>query len=304
MDLGTIKKRLENNYYWRGKEAIDDFTTLFSNCYIYNKPGEDVVVMAQTLEKIFLTKVSAMPKDEVELEAPAPKNARGKKTSAPRPPGSCMPTTPGASSAAPPALLGVVPAAAPQNMAPKKPLPAPVTSSVPAAQPVANSLHKSVPVATPPVTSTAPPRLPLGTGAPASIPGSTATTTVPTALPPGTHNSLPKQVAPPPSYHGNHGQPPVGNPAMAVGSPQVLPGKGVAAPQVIPPAQPAKVKKGVKRKADTTTPTTTALDPMSYPIDAKTAKINSRRESGRQIKKVSNYFVCVSVCNCCVLHVC
>lgn len=57
MDLGTIKKRLENNYYWSGKECIQDFNTMFTNCYVYNKPGEDVVVMAQTLEKMFLAKV-------------------------------------------------------------------------------------------------------------------------------------------------------------------------------------------------------------------------------------------------------
>lgn len=57
MDLGTIKKRLENNYYWCGKECIQDFNTMFNNCYVYNKPGEDVVVMAQTLEKLYLAKV-------------------------------------------------------------------------------------------------------------------------------------------------------------------------------------------------------------------------------------------------------
>lgn len=57
MDLGTIKKRLENIYYWSGKECIQDFNTMFTNCYVYNKPGEDVVVMAQALEKLFLTKV-------------------------------------------------------------------------------------------------------------------------------------------------------------------------------------------------------------------------------------------------------
>lgn len=38
MDLGTIKKRLENNYYWKAQEAIDDFQAMFDNCYIYNKP--------------------------------------------------------------------------------------------------------------------------------------------------------------------------------------------------------------------------------------------------------------------------
>lgn len=57
MDLGTIKKRLENNYYWCADECIQDFNAMFNNCYTYNKPGEDVVVMAQTLEKLFLAKV-------------------------------------------------------------------------------------------------------------------------------------------------------------------------------------------------------------------------------------------------------
>ena len=32
--------------------------------------GEDIVVMAQTLEKLFLTKIAAMPKEEVELAPP------------------------------------------------------------------------------------------------------------------------------------------------------------------------------------------------------------------------------------------
>ncbi|KAJ8945813.1 hypothetical protein NQ314_009035 [Rhamnusium bicolor] len=78
MDLGTIKKRLDNNYYWSGKECIQDFNTMFTNCYVYNKPGEDVVVMAQTLEKVFLTKVADMPKEEFVVETPA-KGAKGKK---------------------------------------------------------------------------------------------------------------------------------------------------------------------------------------------------------------------------------
>ena len=71
MDFGSIKKRLENRYYWSAKECIQDFNTMFTNCYIYNKPGEDVVLMAQTLEKIFLTKVAAMPKEEIEIEEPS-----------------------------------------------------------------------------------------------------------------------------------------------------------------------------------------------------------------------------------------
>ena len=90
MDFGTIKKRLENNYYWSAKECIKDFNTVFTNCYVYNKAGEDIVVMAQTLEKLFLTKIASMPKDEQELmpapkEAPVPKVA--KKVIAPGTPG-------------------------------------------------------------------------------------------------------------------------------------------------------------------------------------------------------------------------
>lgn len=37
MDMGTIKRRLENNYYWNAQECIQDFNTMFTNCYIYNK---------------------------------------------------------------------------------------------------------------------------------------------------------------------------------------------------------------------------------------------------------------------------
>jgi len=72
MDFGTIKKRLDNNYYWSAKECIKDFNTVFTNCYVYNKAGEDIVVMAQTLEKLFLTKIASMPKEEQETN-PAPK---------------------------------------------------------------------------------------------------------------------------------------------------------------------------------------------------------------------------------------
>ncbi|CAG0879928.1 unnamed protein product [Darwinula stevensoni] len=43
MDLGTIKKRLESNYYWSGKECIQDFNTMFTN-YVYNKPGLENLV--------------------------------------------------------------------------------------------------------------------------------------------------------------------------------------------------------------------------------------------------------------------
>ncbi|XP_051960949.1 bromodomain-containing protein 3-like isoform X2 [Xyrauchen texanus] len=82
MDMGTIKKRLENVYYWSASECMQDFNTMFTNCYIYNKPTDDIVLMAQALEKIFLQKVALMPQEEVELLPPAPKG-KGRKPPGP-----------------------------------------------------------------------------------------------------------------------------------------------------------------------------------------------------------------------------
>lgn len=40
MDMGTIRKRLENNYYRSASECMQDFNAMFTNCYIYNKVRE------------------------------------------------------------------------------------------------------------------------------------------------------------------------------------------------------------------------------------------------------------------------
>uniref|UniRef100_A0A8D2KVF6 Bromodomain testis-specific protein n=1 Tax=Varanus komodoensis TaxID=61221 RepID=A0A8D2KVF6_VARKO len=64
MDLTTIQKRLEHNYYTCAAECIENFKTMFANCYLYNKPGDDIVFMAQELEKVFLQKVAQMPAEE------------------------------------------------------------------------------------------------------------------------------------------------------------------------------------------------------------------------------------------------
>ncbi|XP_062973793.1 bromodomain testis-specific protein [Elgaria multicarinata webbii] len=64
MDLTTIQKRLEHNYYACAVECIENFKTMFANCYLYNKPGDDIVFMAQELEKVFLQKVAQMPAEE------------------------------------------------------------------------------------------------------------------------------------------------------------------------------------------------------------------------------------------------
>uniref|UniRef100_A0A2C9KCG6 Bromodomain-containing protein 2 n=1 Tax=Biomphalaria glabrata TaxID=6526 RepID=A0A2C9KCG6_BIOGL len=79
MDLGTIKKRLETYYYNSAKEAMQDFNTMFTNCYVYNKPGDDITLMAQELEKLFLQKVADMPPEEIELPIGG-KKGRGSKS--------------------------------------------------------------------------------------------------------------------------------------------------------------------------------------------------------------------------------
>uniref|UniRef100_A0A2K5YH83 Bromodomain-containing protein 2 n=1 Tax=Mandrillus leucophaeus TaxID=9568 RepID=A0A2K5YH83_MANLE len=78
MDVGTIKRRLENSYYWATSECMEDLNTMFTNCYIYNKPTDNIVLMAQTLEKIFLQKVASMPQEEQELVVTIPNNSHKK----------------------------------------------------------------------------------------------------------------------------------------------------------------------------------------------------------------------------------
>uniref|UniRef100_A0A3Q2QK49 Bromodomain-containing protein 2 n=1 Tax=Fundulus heteroclitus TaxID=8078 RepID=A0A3Q2QK49_FUNHE len=80
MDLSTIKRRLENRYYWEASECIKDVNVMFTNCYMYNKPGDDIVFMAQSLEKAFLQKLSQMPKDELVPTTSSPEPLKVKKT--------------------------------------------------------------------------------------------------------------------------------------------------------------------------------------------------------------------------------
>ncbi|XP_075594550.1 bromodomain-containing protein 2 isoform X3 [Balearica regulorum gibbericeps] len=204
MDMGTIKRRLENNYYWGAAECMQDFNTMFTNCYIYNKPTDDIVLMAQTLEKIFLQKVAQMPPEEQEIVVPVAKNSHKK----------------GASRAA--ALLAGLTAA----------------QQVPA---VSSVSHTAVYAPSP---------------------------DIPTTI--------------------------VNIPHPSVISAPLLKSLHSAAPTVLAapaPTQPVAKKKGVKRKADTTTPTTTAIiatsgesSPSATLLEAKAAKIPARRESGRPIK--------------------
>ncbi|TRY60466.1 hypothetical protein DNTS_028904 [Danionella cerebrum] len=192
MDMGTIKKRLENVYYWSASECMQDFNTMFTNCYIYNKPTDDIVLMAQALEKIFLQKVALMPQEEVELLPPAPKG-KGRKPGGPG-------TQDGAVSTGSPTSVFTGATSPSSQTVVVSPAPVPnVTPSIPAVQ------------------------------------NSTAAAMIPS----------------------------------------------------MPPSQPLIKKKGVKRKADTTTPTTSAITASrsQSPTPLSEGKMSSRREStGRSIK--------------------
>uniref|UniRef100_A0A182MSI1 Bromo domain-containing protein n=1 Tax=Anopheles culicifacies TaxID=139723 RepID=A0A182MSI1_9DIPT len=294
MDLGTIKKRLENNYYWTSKECIQDFNTMFTNCYVYNKPGEDVVVMAQTLEKLFLTKVSLMPKDETEMEVQQPKGGKKKPRSL-APPGTLVGNTSVTGAAA---AAGVAPnaaivaganavavaaaAAAAARARPGSALGAAVSSSVPPLSAVPPGVvGASSTVVVPSVP-------PIGTLPPQTVPGSTNTTT--TAGPNSAVAALTAAAAVAAVASTPHnpmsnpiGAPVVNKPTAPANPPYMVNSSQAGMETVLPPQQPAKVKKGVKRKADTTTPTATVFDPhYGTPMDSNAAKIATRRESGRQ----------------------
>ncbi|XP_069842401.1 bromodomain-containing protein 3 isoform X3 [Dendropsophus ebraccatus] len=270
MDMGTIKKRLENNYYWSANECMQDFNTMFTNCYIYNKSTDDIVLMAQALEKIFLQKVAQMPQEEVELLPPVPKG-KGKK---PTPPAAQTPVIteqePPVEKAAPSPKPVVVERSPPKAAIVERSPPKPVVverSSGRRAEPAverrrerykATSQASSISSVSPTVqlTNIAPLVSQTPVIAATPVPTITANVTVP----------------------------------VTTAAPQPPPAAPVPVAPVVPPAAPVVKKKGVKRKADTTTPTTSAItasrSESPVPIsDPKQAKVANRREStGRPIK--------------------
>ncbi|GAU95456.1 hypothetical protein RvY_07070-2 [Ramazzottius varieornatus] len=85
MDMGTIKKRLENFWYTSGQQCVEDFRLMFNNCYRYNPPGHIIYQWAQELEKNLNSRLSSLPTPELIVpfatksksskKAPAPKRA-------------------------------------------------------------------------------------------------------------------------------------------------------------------------------------------------------------------------------------
>uniref|UniRef100_A0A1A8HVU2 Bromodomain containing 4 n=1 Tax=Nothobranchius kuhntae TaxID=321403 RepID=A0A1A8HVU2_NOTKU len=71
MDLGTIKKKLDNRQYRDAQEFAADIRLMFSNCYKYNPPDHDVVSMAHKLQDVFEMRFAKMP-DDPEEPTPVP----------------------------------------------------------------------------------------------------------------------------------------------------------------------------------------------------------------------------------------
>lgn len=85
MDFGTIRKRLVNKYYWSSTECIEDINLVFRNCLIYNKPGQDIVIMTQKVAKVFETKIQTMMEQmETEQDMDAIKTSEKRQKKAPR----------------------------------------------------------------------------------------------------------------------------------------------------------------------------------------------------------------------------
>ncbi|GFN82764.1 hypothetical protein PoB_000927000, partial [Plakobranchus ocellatus] len=230
MDLGTIKKRLEQHYYNSPKECMEDFNTMFTNCYVYNKPGDDITLMAQELEKLFLHKVADMPQVEVELPIGG-KKGRGAKAAA--------------AAAARSAL---------KNMGSDK-----------------SGATGLIPRSTPPRSATA-----LAYQSPSKL-AQIASPLTSQAATANTQAGIPPSLAP----------------SMAIEEIQPVSATSLP-PAAVLPSQPAKPKKSLKRKADTTTPGnyigSSNMPPMRYEAPYEPLKIGgkgepNRRESVRQKKK-------------------
>lgn len=85
MDLGTVKSRLNTNWYKSPKEFAEDVRLTFQNAMLYNPKGQDVHFMAEELLKIFEEKWSAIEADymremrnvaDYEMSFPAPASKR------------------------------------------------------------------------------------------------------------------------------------------------------------------------------------------------------------------------------------
>ncbi|GBN22212.1 Bromodomain-containing protein 4A [Araneus ventricosus] len=61
MDLITIKKKLYNHEYKKPEEFASDVRLIFTNCYKYNPPDHETILMAKKLQDSFEMRYFNMP---------------------------------------------------------------------------------------------------------------------------------------------------------------------------------------------------------------------------------------------------
>ena len=61
MDMGTIKGKMENRVYSSSNEFATDMRLMFTNCYKYNPPDHEVVIMARKLQDVFEMRFAKIP---------------------------------------------------------------------------------------------------------------------------------------------------------------------------------------------------------------------------------------------------
>lgn len=65
MDLGTVKKKMDDREYKSASEFADDVRLIFTNCYKYNPPDHDVVAMGKKLQDVFEMRFANIPDEPV-----------------------------------------------------------------------------------------------------------------------------------------------------------------------------------------------------------------------------------------------
>nr|GMD36757.1 transcription factor GTE4 isoform X1 [Ipomoea batatas] len=88
MDLGTVKSRMDSNWYKSPREFAEDVRLTFQNAMTYNPKGQDVHVMAEQLLQIFENKWPAIEADymrelrlavDYDVGLPTPTSRKGPK---------------------------------------------------------------------------------------------------------------------------------------------------------------------------------------------------------------------------------
>jgi ankyrin repeat protein len=63
MDFGTIKKKLNNNFYGSTDELLKDFELVFSNCKLFNPPESEVVAMCNQILALYQSQIRQLGLD-------------------------------------------------------------------------------------------------------------------------------------------------------------------------------------------------------------------------------------------------